>query len=48
MMEKGAQKAQIIGDINMAKVNKFMETLKMNPLQIGNSTLSKVHQMKCS
>jgi hypothetical protein len=34
MMEKGAQKAQIIGDINMIKVNMFIETLKMNPMQI--------------
>ncbi len=33
-MEKGTQKAQIIGDINTTKVNMLMETLKLKPMQI--------------
>ncbi len=32
-MGKAAQKAQIIGDINMTENNKLMETLKASPMQ---------------
>jgi hypothetical protein len=34
-MGKGAQKAQFIGDIKMTEVNMLIETLQMNPIQIG-------------
>jgi hypothetical protein len=35
MIGKAAQKAQIIGDINMTEINMLMETLKASPMQIG-------------
>jgi hypothetical protein len=41
MMEKGTQKAQIIGNIDMNKVNMLMETLKVNPMQIGTQPFPK-------
>jgi hypothetical protein len=34
-MGKVAQKAQIIGNINMTEINMLMETLKVSPMQIG-------------